>query len=88
MFAVTEVPEQVNREGLKSVTSHSEQTVDQPLVGFSFLFQAVMLVHVELSVPHESLPQLMIQNQPLRLMQKFLMRINTENMTHLLPNAT
>lgn len=87
MFAVTEVPEQVYRKGLKSVTLHLEQTVDQPLVGFSLLFQAVMLFHVELSVPHQSLPQLMIQNQPLRLMQKFLMRINTENMTHLLPNA-
>lgn len=74
LLFVAPVPEKVYRVGLNVVTSRSEQSVHQPLVGFSLLFQVVMLFHVEFSVPHHSLSQLVIWQQPLRLMHKFLRR--------------
>lgn len=78
LFSVAEVPEKVYRAGLNAVTLCSEQSVHQPLVGFSFLFQAVMLFHVEFTIPHHSLSQLLIWRQPLRLMHKFLAGMKTK----------
>lgn len=38
----------------------SEQSVHQTPVGFSLLFQAVMLFHVEFSISRHSLSQLLV----------------------------
>ena len=79
LFSVTKVPEKVLGSELKAVCSRSEQSAHQPLVGFSFLFQAVMLFHVEFSIPHHSLSQLVIWQQPLRLMYEFLAMIKAKH---------
>lgn len=43
---VARVPEDVNRQGLETTALLCEQSVHQPLVGFSLPFQIVMLLHI------------------------------------------
>lgn len=46
--------------GVECCVLMSLQSVHQLPVGFSLLFQAVMFFHVQFSIPHHSLSQLMI----------------------------
>lgn len=82
-----QVPEEVTRLGVKTVTLVCKQSLHQLLVGFSLPFQVVMLLHILFTVPHQPLSQLTIWHQPLRLTHKFLMRIKAKYVSHSLPNA-
>lgn len=58
--SVAKLPEEINRQVLKTVVLLCEQGVHQLLVGLSLPFQIVMLLHKNLPVPHQPLFQLAV----------------------------